>query len=778
MMIRTARLSLFACAVLFLACSSPGEQSPDQGTGNADLGDTGSGEGPCAPLAAPSADATCPVSIRYIPTRAIKSVAIAGEWNGWSTSAQTLTGPDGSGAYTLNLQLPPGVHGYKLVEDGTSWQLDAGNPYRKYVGGTENSGLRVANCFRVGLSVKPGSLQITRSASEQGELTATILVHSPSGAAQPGLCQLRSMIRRPDSDPLASLPQLSSLELKIAEDRQSATVHLRNLTDGKYQITLTASAGGQDGDPLLLPFWIEPEPFRWSDTPLYMAMTDRFVDGDGKNPGALPAVVPAANFRGGDLQGVTQLIELGYFDQLGVRALWLSPFYSQPSTAHPDQSGKYNVTAYHGYWPVRPRSVDDRIGGDEALQRLVQAAHRHGIRVLMDAVLNHVHDQHEYFQDPQKRSWFRTGCICGSPGCDWTDKRLSCLFASYMPDIDWTQTEASEQFISDTLWWLEHFNLDGLRVDAVKHVEDAAIFNLTARIRERFEQAGTRYYLLGETAMGWREGDITTNQSEYDTIKRYMGPNGLDGQFDFVWYHANSYRVFAYDEKRFLHLDYWTHASLDQFRGSTMVNYLGSHDTSRFLSMATYRDPTPGSAGDRNIANNKWDKLPQQPSDDEPYDRQWLGTLSVFTMPGMPLLYYGDEYGEFGGGDPDNRHMMRLGGQLATREKNQLSRMQKLLTARQKLRGLRRDKLVTALLGEDVYAFARPDDDPKHGALVILNRLSYQTTASVPIPSELGWATAVTVKDQLSDKTYTVPAAGGRLAVTVPARGGVVLARE
>ena len=161
--------------------------------------------------------------------------------------------------------------------------------------------------------------------------------------------------------------------------------------------------------------------------------------------------------------------------------------------------------------------------------------------------------------------------------------------------------------------------------------------------------------------MGWRDGDVAANQSEYDTIKRYMGPSGLDGQFDFVWHHANAYRIFAYDEKRFLHLDYWTHASLDQFRGSTMVNYLGSHDTSRFVSMATYRDPSPGSAADRNIANNKWDKLPQPPSDDEPYDRQWLGTLAVFTMPGMPLLYYGDEYGEFGGGDPDKRHMMGLG---------------------------------------------------------------------------------------------------------------------
>lgn len=776
---RNARWPVATLAVVLIACSSPGGgNDPDLGTGDPDLRDPLPGEGPCATLTEPAADATCPVTVRYVPSRSVRSVAIAGEWNGWNPTAETLSGPDGSGAYTVNLRLRPGLHGYKIVEDGTNWQLDTGNAYRKYVGGTENSGLRVADCFRVALTVDPSSLTVTRSASGQGEFTATIRVRSPSSSKSPGVCQIQSTIRRPDSDPLSPLPKLSSAELRIAKDRQSAQIHLRDLPDGKYQIALTGSAGGKDSEPLLLPFWIEAEPFRWSDTPLYMAMTDRFVDGDGKNPGAVPAVRPEANFRGGDLQGVTQQIESGYFDKLGVRALWLSPFYSQPSTAHIDQSGKYSVAAYHGYWPVQARKVDDRIGGDEALQKLVQAAHRHGIRVLMDAVLNHVHEQHEYFQDPKKQSWFRTGCVCGSPGCDWTEKRLSCLFAPYMPDIDWTVTEASEQFIDDTLWWLRNFDLDGLRVDAVKHVEDAAIFNLTARVRERFEQAGTRYYLLGETAMGWRDGDVATNQSEYDTIKRYMGPTGLDGQFDFVWYHANSYRIFAYDEKRFLHLDYWTHASLDQFKGSTMVNYLGSHDTSRFVSMATYRDPTPGSMWDRNTANNKWDRLPLAPIDDEPYDRQWLGTLSVFTMPGLPLLYYGDEYGEFGGGDPDNRHLMRLGNQLATREKSQLDRVQRLLKARQSLRGLRRGKLVTALLSEDLYAYARPDDVPQQGALVVLNRLSYSATALVPIPSELGWTASATIKDQLTGQTFTVPAAGGRLSIPVPARAGVVLSLQ
>jgi len=772
---RTTRWPLATLAVALLACSPPHGAGTDAGTDDNDLGEVLPKEGPCAALADPSADATCPVTVSYQPTRSVRSVAVAGEWNDWSPTAQTLSGPDGSGAYTISLNLPPGVHGYKIIEDGTNWQLDSQNPYRKYVGGVENSGLRVASCFKVGLRVDSGGLRVSRSAAGRGEAVATIKVRSPAHSVAPGVCQLRATIRRPDTLPGSPLPVLSSVELKIAPDRQSAELHLRDLSDGKYLLTLTPTAGGKEGESLLLPFWVEAEPFRWSDTPLYMAMTDRFVDGDGRNPGQLPSVRPEANFRGGDLQGVTQKIEDGYFDRLGVRALWLSPFYAQPATAHPDQSGMYSVTAYHGYWPVQPRKVDDRIGGDEALQKLVQAAHRHGIRVLMDSVLNHVHEQHEYFQDPQKRSWFRTGCICGTPGCDWTDKRLSCLFASYMPDIDWTQNDASEQFIADTLWWLETFNLDGLRVDAVKHVEDAAIFNLTARVRERFEQAGTRYYLLGETAMGWREGDVTANQSEYDTIKRYMGPNGLDGQFDFVWYHSSAYRVFAYDEKRFLHLDYWTHASLDQFKGSTMVTYLGSHDTSRFVSMSTYRDPTPGSMWDRNTVNNKWERLPVAPLDDEPYDRQWLGSLSLLTMPGLPLLYYGDEYGEFGGGDPDNRHMMRLDGQLSTREKAQLARMSRLLTARQSLRGLRRGKLVTALLGEDLYAYARPDDDPKQGALVVLNRTAYPATASVPLPSELGWTAGTTLKDQLTGNTWTAPTAGTRLSVTVPARSGIVL---
>lgn len=774
---RSGRCLGLALLLALTACAQPAAEPDDGGTAASDA-DTGpAGGDPCLPAPAPTGDALlCPVTVTYTPPHPAR-VAIAGEWNGFSPTAQPLTGPDGQGAYQVTLQLAPGLYAYKLVLDGSDWQLDPGNFYRKYAGGVENSGLRVPDCHLPALRVEPGSLQVSRPASGQGELTVRVQLTAAAGEP-PGLCRLSAAVRD-SQEPVGDPPQPAptpAVQVNLSKDRRSAELHLHELRDGKYTLTLTPEAHGKKGPSLLLPFWIEAAAFSFADTPLYMAVTDRFVDGDGKNPGVIAGVRQAANYQGGDLAGVTRKIESGYFDRLGVRALWLTPFNAQPDIPQRDASGVYDVSPYHGYWPVRARKVDDRIGGEAALRALVRAAHRHGIRILMDSVINHVHEQHEYFRDPSRKSWFRTGCVCGTSGCDWTEKRLSCLFATYLPDIDWTVPEASEQFIADALWWLEEFDLDGLRVDAVKHVEDAAILNLSARVRERFEQAGTRYYLLGETAMGWNEGTIADNRENYDTIKRYMGPHGLDGQFDFVWYHAIAYRTFAYEDKRFLHLDYWSHASLSQFAGSLMVPYLGSHDTTRFITLATYRDAAMGSAWNRGIAYNKWNDLPAAPPDQEPYDHLWLGMLNLMTLPGMPLLYYGDEYGEYGGGDPDNRHRMRFDAELAPREQAQLQRMTALLTARSELRGLRRGDLQTVLLDENVYGYARPDRDPKQAALVLLNRTAAATQATVPLPAELGWTTGTRLRDRLSGASYTV--SGGVLLIDVPARGGALLAPQ
>ncbi len=737
-------LSAFALA----ACPKPPTQQADAG----------------APDAGPL---ICPAVLRIKPPASIYRAAVAGEWN--SFVDQPLAA-DGSGAFTAQLQLAPGTYAYEVVLDGARG-LDPSNGYRKYSQGIERSALRVPDCRLPSLAVFPGSVSKARPAAGSGNFQASISLTPGAGASG---CSIDGSLR---STPGANAETSSTRTLTADElhfDGARAEIALSGLPDGKHTVVATARCGDFVSERLLLPFWIEERDFRFEDGPLYMAVTDRFRDGEPANDTPVSGAVDSLNYFGGDLQGVEQALREGYFDSLGVRSIWLTPWQTQPEGTWLDRDGANPGTGYHGYWPVRAREVSARLGGEAALRSLIAEAHRHGIRVLMDAVLNHVHRDHEYFQDPQKRLWFRTGCVCGSPGCDWTEKRLSCLFTEYLPDVDWTNEAASEQLISDVLWWLETYDLDGLRLDAVKHVEDLATFNLATRVRETFEQAGTRYFLMGETAMGWAGDKVADNQLQYDTIKRYLGPLGLDGQLDFVLYHAVPYRVFAWGARGFLHADYWTDVSQKQFAGSTMINFLGSHDAPRFLSLSA----EPSLSYDQ-MSARRFADLPAAPSSSEPYDRHFLAMLNLATLPGVPLLYYGDEYGEFGGGDPDNRHWMRFGSDLSPQEKAQLDRAGALLKARSRLRGLGRGPMVRALVTEDLYAYARPDSDPAQGALVALNRLSIPVQASIPVPSELGWAAGTRLADSIRGPTVQVasdPSTGRpTISVQLPARGGVLL---
>ena len=202
-------------------------------------------------------------------------------------------------------------------------------------------------------------------------------------------------------------------------------------------------------------------------------------------------------------------------------------------TRYPDITGTGRLS--------RDKSTPDT--GEEALDELVEAAHSRGIRVMADFIINHVHEDHVYFQE--EPGWFNEGCLCSTSGCEWTERRLDCLFMSYMPDIDWSNEEVRERMVSDALWWIERFDLDGLRIDAVKHVDDEAITALATAIKQRFEGTGNDIYLKGETAMGWAGHSLEDNFEQYDTINRYISQDGLDGQADFVLYHAVVDNVFS-----------------------------------------------------------------------------------------------------------------------------------------------------------------------------------------------------------------------------------------
>ncbi|HEU0037212.1 MAG TPA: alpha-amylase family glycosyl hydrolase [Kofleriaceae bacterium] len=693
---------------------------------------------------------SCATHFALRPVDAVEQVAVAGDWD-WN-APEPMADADGDGEFTLDKDLAPGIHAYKFVltrpGGAVDWILDPVNQYRAYDSGTENSGARVPDCTPPLAQVDGNEL------TADGAITRIALWRGKDGAALGDVRVARRFEGAEFEVPTDAL----------VRDGGLLTVTLAGLPAGKHTLEVDVSdVDGHAAERLLVPFWVETERFDWRDALIYMVMTDRFRNGDPANdPPRNPAAVAEADYHGGDLRGVAQAIEDGTFDQLGVRALWLSPFVENTRRVH-DENG-HGVTGYHGYWPVKARAIDPRLGTEADLDALVTAAHRHGIRVLMDYVINHVHEDHEYFATHPE--WFRTGCECGTPGCDWTEHRLDCSFHDYMPDVDWQRRDVSEQMLDDAQWWVERFDLDGLRVDAVKHVEDLAIFNLSTRIHDRFETGGTEYFLLGETAMGWGGDNIADSYYDYQTISRYIGDRALSGQFDFVLYHATTTRVWADETRGMLHLDYWTRASLEQYpTTAVMTPFVGSHDATRLISMATYGSGAP-------LVHHKWadQGLPDAPTTDEPYDKVALALAWTLTIPGAPLLYYGDEYGEHGGDDPDNRHMWVAPAQRTARQTHLFDRVSRVGQLRQQLAPLRRGSYQPLTVTEDVLSFAR--NLGNDSVIVVINHAAQSRSAQIAAPFPDG-----TYTDRMDPAGRTVTLAGGQLSIEMAPRSVAILSR-
>ena len=638
------------------------------------------------------------------------SVELVGEWN-WSETLQMNGNGD---VWTADIELQEGLYCYKFIVDGT-YMFDPSNPERVYCDGIENSLLRVDDHLRphYTASLTEVALEVTYHAGSTGAL------HDGVPSALTGATW--------------------------DETTATWTIPLADFEDGKH--TLKVEGFDTDGHPaydLLVPFWTGPHAdFVWDDALVYMIMTDRFVNGNSSNDGPSTGAAQGADWQGGDFAGVTQMIESGYFADLGVNALWLTPFNTAATGTGKAADGVHDVSAFHGYWPTEARGVEPRLGTEAELLEMIGAAHDNGMRVMMDFVVNHVHEDHEYVQN--NSDWFNSGCICGQADCDWTEHRLDCQFTAYMPDVNWKNRQASEQMIADALWWMETFDLDGARIDAVKHVENLAVANLVAQINERFETVGNDVYLKGETAMGWSGHSLEDNQAQYGAINAYMGPDGLDGQADFVLYHAVVDNVFVSGNENYQHLDFWTNRSQDQYTpGSLMVPYVGSHDVPRLTSRA---DTGTGDAYNQWVENG----LPGQPGDVSAYHAALQAYGWLLTTPGAPLLYYGDEYGEYGGADPDNRHMYRNQSSWSDHESALYENISQLGQLRLESVALRQGAYSTRLAMPNMLAYNMTHDEQT--MTVVLNRGG---------PTQMGgFATNDTLRfgaGSLADGTLTVPA--------------------
>lgn len=490
--------------------------------------------------------------------------------------------------------------------------------------------------------------------------------------------------------------------------------------------------------------------FDWRDAILYFVFTDRFLNGDPTNDGPPIANVPQpAAYQGGDWAGVRQKIKDGYFTDLGVNTLWLTAPFDNADVAGLGSDANW-YSAYHGYWPKDLNQTEPRAGSLTELKALVTEAHAAGLRVILDYAMNHVHVSSPTYQ--QNKGWFwpldynGKSCVCGD-GCGWEGAEgKRCWFRDYLPDFDFTQAAARKYSIDNAIQWIKDTGIDGYRLDAVKHIEDAWVTDLRARVKAEIEPgSGEHFYMVGETFTGDR-----------DTIKYYVNPSTmLDGQFDFPL-RAKIVAALLVRSAPMTDLEGFL-ASNDGYYGSgVMSTFVGNHDVPRSIHFA---EDTPLWGNEWDDGKNKaWSGQPGLPQSLSPFERLANAYTLIFTLKGVPLLYYGDEIGMPGAGDPDNRRMMQWSGYSAGQQKL-LAHVKKLSAIRAAHPALRKGQRTTLSVTGDTLAYRM-----QHNADTVYVAINRGDTAQGVTNLPAGSLT-----DLLTSQAVTGP------SVPVPARSAMIL---
>ena len=679
-------------------------------------------------------------------------VLVTGEFTGWAESAA-------AGAYAMTevagdswevvVTLDPGSYQYKLIVDG-NWMTDPANPATVDDGEGNINSLIVVDCSEP----EPGGLSLVSHETVGGTFTAVFAVNDGAVTA----ADVGVTVDYEDAPGAVS----------VSDGGTQVDLELTGLSEGIHDVRVTDPLGAV----LLLKVYVGVST-DWRDAILYFVMTDRFVNGDPANDGPIEGCDWRTNYQGGDFQGIIDTIEAGYFDDLGVGALWLTWPVDNPEFAHDGgrpaehycgmnpQTASYAGTQYsgfHGYWPQDLYAVEERFGTMAELKALVNAAHAHGIRILLDFTANHVHTSSPFYQEHQDDGFFHFPAeICQDVG--WDNKPVTCWFTDYLADLNYSNPAAVDAVLDYAMYWAKETGSDGFRLDAVKHIEFNFISALRARAAQEMELTGIDFYIVGETFTG-----------DAGLIEDFIGPDKIHGQFDFP---ANMQILqgFAKESKGLDEMDGGIRGAKAVYgAGAIMSNFLGNHDIARFVSMASGGI----SCGIWDVVSNiaqGWIAPPDAPTWDDPYEKLRLGFTYLMTIPGVPLIYYGDEYGMPGAGDPDNRRMMQFGGDLNGQQQATLQYMETLGQARNAHPALSRGDWSPLLWAEgDFIAYARTLPDEK--AVVLINRGGAEKTGQLDVAAA-GIGDGVVLTDVLGSGA-AAEVTGGTLSFTCPARGAAI----
>jgi glycosidase len=523
-----------------------------------------------------------------------------------------------------------------------------------------------------------------------------------------------------------------------------------------------------------------PGVFDWRDAVIYFVFVDRFFDGDPSNncnvSGSQSTPYTSTNYLGGDWAGVTQQINAGYFNTLGVNTLWITvPIKNADDVADQGVNGDtHYYSGYHGYWPKDPTTTESCFGSASDLQALVQAAHAKNLKVLFDYAMVHVHTESSIYQQHMSDSpaWFTPNCVCGAQGCGNFD--TSCWFAPYLAHYDYTNPSARSFSINAAIQLIQQNGNDAFRLDAIKQVDPSWLAALRPAVTSQVLAAETpqqRFYMVGETY------DFQNRA----LIASMINPaTQLDGQFDFPLRIRLVEALLMRSTQNMLTPDdlNWGRTAppgmtgLSQFMDSNdtfyptdavMSTFIGNHDLPRSIAYAEQTLPSwiqndsPSNPSAADGKSNAWSNEPQLETDPNTYERLANAFAVILTNKGAPLVYYGDEIGLPGAGDPDNRRMMLWKG-LSSAQQGLHDRIAALTALRAAHPAMRRGARTTLDVSEDlwVYQLSTAAGDPTPDTVFVAINRSDNDLTTTALPAGL------------TEQLTMMPE--GSSPVTVPAR--------
>ena len=457
---------------------------------------------------------------------------------------------------------------------------------------------------------------------------------------------------------------------------------------------------------------------------LYSLMIDRFHNGNKKNDWKMnsPEVLDIVDYQGGDIAGITQKIKDGFFNDLGITTIWISPITQNPWDAWGlnkfPNGNKYDNTkaytkfsGYHGYWPIYATEVEKRFTTEEELHEMLAVAHAHGLNVILDYVANHMHinsptlqahpDWHTDSILPDGRRNFEL----------WDEARLTTWFDVHIPTLDLERPEVCAPMTDSALVWLEKFDFDGFRHDACKHIPLNYWRELGAKMKQRYPNR--HIWMIGETY-----GDTKL-------IGSYVKSGLLNSQFDFNIYHT-AIDVFGKPNQSLKSINKTILESLAAYGSHhTMGNISGNHDKCRFISLAggavSWNESDKAAGWERHIGVTADGDAARE---EAAYKAAMLLEVINLTIPGVPCIYQGDEYAEAGANDPDNRHMMKFNG-LSERQQQFRDEVQKLVQMRRNSLPLIYGEYIPVTVTDKLLVFDRTYMGQTVRVTIDLDKLEY-----------------------------------------------------